>query len=136
MVYFSKRAKEKKEAEKWVWKLLITNKDILKIIGKKLKEARNSKKYTQDFVAENIDVSTDLLRNIENGRNIGSIATLLNICNILDITPNELFYDVLKNKEKVLDDKLYKEFQELSLKDKELIQTLIMHIKKNSDKNK
>jgi len=116
--------------------LLITNKDILKIIGKKLKEARNSKKYTQDFVAENIDVSTDLLRNIENGRNIGSIATLLNICNILDITPNELFYDVLKNKEKVLDDKLYKEFQELSLKDKELIQTLIMHIKKNSDKNK
>ena len=116
--------------------MLITNKDILKIIGKKLKEARNSKKYTQDFVAENIDVSTDLLRNIENGRNIGSIATLLNICNILDITPNELFYDVLKNKEKVLDDKLYKEFQELSLKDKELIQTLIMHIKKNSDKNK
>ena len=114
--------------------MLITNKDILKIIGKKLKEARNNKKYTQDFVAEKIEISTDLLRNIENGRNIGSFPTLLNICNILDITPNDLFYEVLKNKEKIVDDKLYKEFQELSLKDKELIQTLIMHIKKNSDK--
>ena len=114
--------------------MLITSKDILKIIGKKIKETRKDKRYTQDYVAEEIDISTDLLRNIENGRNIGSIPTLLNICNILGITPNELFYELLKNKEKVLDDKLYKEFQELSLKDKELIQTLMLHIKKNNDK--
>lgn len=102
-------------------------------MGRKIKQARKNKKYTQDFVAEKIEVSTDLLRNIENGRNIGSIPTLLNVCNVLEITPNELFYELLVNKEKVLDDKLYKEFQELTLKEKELIQTLIIHIKKNRD---
>lgn len=113
--------------------MLIKSENVLKSMGRKIKQARKNKKYTQDFVAEKIEVSTDLLRNIENGRNIGSIPTLLNVCNVLEITPNELFYELLVNKEKVLDDKLYKEFQELTLKEKELIQTLIIHIKKNRD---
>ena len=55
--------------------LLIKNDDVLKILGKKIKQTRLSQKYTQEYVAESIDISIDLLRNIENGRNIGSVPT-------------------------------------------------------------
>ena len=47
--------------------LLIKNDDVLKILGKKIKQTRLSQKYTQEYVAESIDISIDLLRNIENG---------------------------------------------------------------------
>ena len=76
---------------------MVTSDDVLRTIGYKIKQARLSKKFTQDFVAENIDISTDLLRNIENCRNIGSIPTLLNICNFLEISPNYLFSELPLN---------------------------------------
>lgn len=61
--------------------MLITSNDVLDVLGKRVKQARKNLKYTQDYVSENIGISTDLLRSIENGRNIGSITTLLNLCN-------------------------------------------------------
>jgi transcriptional regulator with XRE-family HTH domain len=48
--------------------LLVNNADILKVLGKNIKKVRKEKGYTQDYVAEQINVSTDLLRSIENGR--------------------------------------------------------------------
>ena len=53
--------------------MLITSNDVLDVLGKRVKQARKNLKYTQDYVSENIGISTDLLRSIENGRNIGSI---------------------------------------------------------------
>ena len=44
--------------------MLIKNDDVLKVLGKKIKQARLSKKFTQEYVAENVDISIDLLRNI------------------------------------------------------------------------
>ena len=83
--------------------MLIKNDDVLKVLGKKIKQARLSKKFTQEYVAENVDISIDLLRNIENGRNIGSVPTLLNLCNFLSISPNFLFSELLTYKEDTLD---------------------------------
>ena len=40
--------------------LLIKNDDVLKVLGKKIKQSRLSKKYTQEYVAESIDISIDL----------------------------------------------------------------------------
>lgn len=111
--------------------MTIKNKDILKVIGKRIKEARNNKSYTQEFVAEKIDKSPDIIRNIENGRSVGSVETLVNICNLLDITMDYIFYDLLQNKKEILDEDLYKNFQDLDLKEKELINMLITYIKKN-----
>ena len=42
--------------------LLITSDDVLNTIGHKIKQARLSKKYTQDYVSENINISKDLDR--------------------------------------------------------------------------
>ncbi len=111
---------------------VIKNKDILKVIGEKIQKARNEKGYTQEYVAEKIDKSIDILRSIENGRSVGSVETLLNICNILDITFDYIFIDLLDKKEEILDNKLYKNFQELTLEQKELLNVIIEHMKKNN----
>lgn len=111
--------------------MLITSDDVLKTIGNKIKQARLSNQYTQDYVSEHIDISTDLLRNIENGRNIGSIPTLLNLCNFLKITPNYLFSDLLTFEEKTLDTDLKTYFNQLSEENKALLKEIIIHIDKN-----
>ena len=110
---------------------VIKNKDILKVIGTKIQHARNEKGYTQEYVAEKIDKSIDTLRGIENGRCVGSVETLINICNILDITLDYIFYDLLEQKDEILNKELYKSFENLSLEDKEILKTLIeqMNIK-------
>lgn len=111
--------------------MLITSNDVLKTIGMKLKNARLSKGYTQDYVSEGINVSTDLLRNIENDRNIGSVPTLLNLCNFLEISPNYLFSDLLTYTESTLDSTLTNYISDISDKDKEILKKIIIHIDKN-----
>jgi len=109
---------------------VIKNKDILKVIGERIQKARNEKGYTQEYVAEKIDKSIDILRSIENGRSVGSVETLLNICNILEITLDYIFIDLLDKKGEILDNKLYENFQELTLEQKELLNVIIEHMKK------
>ncbi|MBP3831170.1 MAG: helix-turn-helix transcriptional regulator [Clostridia bacterium] len=114
--------------------MLITNSDVINVLGDKLKRARKKLKYTQEYVAENIDISIDLLRSIENGRNIGSVPTLLNLCNFLKISPNTLFSDLLNFEEdskNTLDTVLIKLFKQLSKNDKQILKDIIIHIDKN-----
>ncbi len=96
----------------------------------KIQEARKNKNYTQEFVAEKVDKSIDTIRGIENGRIVGSMATLINICNVLGVTLDYVFYDLLKEKDEILDKELYKSFQDLSTEDKKIINTLIEEIRK------
>ena len=111
--------------------MLITNSDVINVLGEKLKKARKKLKYTQEYVAENVDISIDLLRNIENCRNIGSVPTLLNLCNFLKISPNTLFRDLLDFKEDTLDSTLLEQLKSISKKDKEIFKSIIIHIDKN-----
>ena len=111
--------------------MLITNADVIEVLGKNLKKARKRLKYTQEFVAEGADISIDLLRNIENGRNIGSVPTLLNLCNFLKISPNTLFAELLDFKEDTLDTTLLSEFKNLSKKDRNVLKNVIIHLDKN-----
>ena len=111
--------------------MLIKNEDILQILGKNLKQARKDLKYTQEFVSEGVNISIDLLRNIENGRNVGSVPTLLNLCNFLNISPNCLFSELLTFKEDTLDTFLVSTVKNISKEDKELLKQIIIHIDKN-----
>ena len=107
---------------------IVKQKDILKAIGSKIQDARKEKGYTQEYVAEKIDKSVDILRSIENGRSVGSVETLLNICNVLEITSDYIFSDLLDKKGEILDNKLYEDFQKLSIEQKELVNTMIEHM--------
>ena len=111
--------------------LILTNQDVLNVLGKKLKKARKNLKYTQEYVAEGVDISIDLLRNIENGRNIGSVPTLLNLCNFLKISPNTLFSEILDFKEETLDTVLLEQFKELPKKSRTILKNIIIQLDKN-----
>ena len=82
-------------------------------------------------MAEGVDISIDLLRNIENGRNIGSVPTLLNLCNFLKISPNTLFAELLDFKEDTLDTTLINDFKKFSKKDRDVLKNVIVHLDKN-----
>ncbi len=110
---------------------VIKNKDILKVIGSRIQQARKEKGYTQEYVAEKIEKSIDIFRSIENGRSVGSVETLLSICNVLEITSDYLFADLLDKKGEILDNKLYEDFQDLNLEQKELLNVIIEHMKKS-----
>ena len=62
-------------------------------IGKKLKEIRQNKNFTQEFVATSVGVNTSHISNIENGKVKISLTTLFNVCNVLGTTVDY----VLKN---------------------------------------
>ena len=111
--------------------LLVNNEDILNVLGKNIKKVRKEKGYTQDYVAEQINVSTDLLRSIENFRNIFSIKTFINIFNFLKFSPNTLFAKLLNFKEDTLDSSLLNLTHQLSKEDKNILKEIIIHIDKN-----
>ena len=62
-------------------------------IGKKLKEIRTHKGFTQKFVASSVKVNTSHISNIGNGKVKISLTTLVNVCNVLGTTVDY----VLKN---------------------------------------
>lgn len=111
--------------------MILKNADILNVLGKNLKHARKNLKYTQEFVAESVNISIDLLRNIENGRNVGSVPTLLNLCNFLKVSPNQLFGELLEFEDDTLDSTLTKYIQKISSDDKKILKDILIHIDKN-----
>ncbi len=83
-----------------------------KLIGARLKRARQQKKYTQEKLAEDLDVSIAFLSRVECGSLDISLKRLSQICELLDTTEgailngtsttsqnylNEDFVDLLKN---------------------------------------
>ncbi len=65
-------------------------------IGKNLKSARIAAGYTQEEVAEKIDRSDRHIGQLETNRTLGSVDLLLELCNIYNITLNDIFSDYLK----------------------------------------
>lgn len=61
-----------------------------KRLGLKLKEIRNYKKITQEKLAELIDIDIRQVARLEAGESLPSIPTLLKLCKVFDITPNDL----------------------------------------------
>jgi len=68
-------------------------------IGMNINEHRKPKGLTIDALAERIDITPQHLSNIINGKVGLSITTLINLCNTLDITPNDLLMDNLASTE-------------------------------------
>lgn len=64
---------------------------IKKELGKKIKRMRIEKGFTQERLAELIDISQKALSSIETGENFVKAETLDKILTAFDITPEELF---------------------------------------------
>lgn len=64
--------------------------DLLKRMGKRIRDSRKSQKITQEELAEMAEISPSFLGMIERGKSTPSLMTISKICNSLDISVDEL----------------------------------------------
>ena len=67
-------------------------------VGEKLKNARLATGYTQEQVAEIIDYSSRYISQLETNRTLGSIDSILRICNLYKITLNDIYSEYFEFK--------------------------------------
>jgi len=72
-----------------------------KVIGRRIKAAREKKKLTQEQLAELVDLSPMHVSVIERGVKLPKLETLVNIANVLDVSADVLLQDVVNNQTKL-----------------------------------
>lgn len=72
----------------------------LKLFGKRLKELRKKKGFTQEQLAEKINLFPKQIGNIETGNCFTTIVNLKKIADVLDVEISDLFdFDYLEDRE-------------------------------------
>ena len=94
-----------------------------KLIGKKIKIARNRAGYTQEQLAEKLSLSTRYISQLERGISFGTVSTIVNICKALNVSANYLFSDLIDSNEcsEIVDINFMKNYAKLNPKNKEII---------------
>ena len=74
--------------------------NIKVLLGKRIKELRKNRNYTQEKLAELAGIEIPSLSNIENGKNYPSNDTLENLSKALEVRPFELYlFDYYQSQE-------------------------------------
>lgn len=108
------------------------NKDkINKHIGETLKSHRIKNGYTQEQVAELMDLAPKYISQIERGISAGTIETLIRFCNLYNITSDAILYPLLDSSIKSSNLKYNNDFKKLSLRDQKAIENLIKYYLNN-----
>lgn len=76
-------------------------------IGQKIKEIRNEKKLTQEYIADKTGVNVGHISNIETNKVKVSLTLLVGICNALDITMDYLLENEYHNPTSVIEKELF-----------------------------
>lgn len=102
-------------------------------IGKLLKKTRKSLGYTQEEVAEMLDLASRYISDIERDKTKGSVDTLVKLCNIYHITPTYVLQEYLDVTNDYKIDPNIVGFYSLSNRDKEIVAELIRYMNKKED---
>lgn len=94
-------------------------------IGKKLKEIRQNKNFTQKFVATSVGVNTSHISNIENGKVKISLTTLVNVCNTLGTTVDYVLKNEYNDTSSAVDNAILSELQKCNRETKERILKIV-----------
>ncbi len=101
--------------------------NIKKQLGSKIKRLRQKRGYTQEQLAEKIEIAPRTLSGIENGENFVTAETLEKVFEALNVSSSELFaFDHIKPKEELINE-IVSDVQ--NLKDREKIETIYKIIK-------
>ncbi len=96
------------------------------IYGKALKKIRIQNHLTQEQLAQMTGLETKYISQMETGRYMGTIKTMLKFCEALNVTPNDILSDFIKDTSINHDcDQFSEEFSKLSSKDKKNVLVLI-----------
>lgn len=100
------------------------------IIGKKIRQIRIEKGFSQEELSEKIDISPRHMCTIENGNSFPSIETFIKIAEILDININE-FFNITAETNDNLRKEIYNLIQTSTVQELHLIKEIIFAIQKN-----
>lgn len=92
-----------------------------KALGKRLNRARKEHKITSENLSDVLDMSPVYIRQIESGKKITSLPAFVNICNIINVSPDYLLSDSLKINAHDDYNKLWQKFCLLTPKQAELL---------------
>lgn len=67
-------------------------------LGHRIRQQRKLRKLTQEALASAADVSTSYIGHIERGLKRCSLETLINLANVLDVTPDFLLQESLRSR--------------------------------------
>lgn len=85
--------------------LVVTAMNIKSLLGKKIKQYRILRGYTQEQLSEMLNISQRTLSGIECGNNFLTAQTFEKILKVLEISPDELFYlEYLKSKKEIVNE--------------------------------
>lgn len=74
--------------------MVLPNKNIYKI-GYKIKAFREANNLTQEQLADLINCNFKTIGNIENNRTMPDLKQVINLCDVLNVSMDELFADIL-----------------------------------------
>ena len=100
-------------------------------IGKNIQKIRKSNGYTQEKLAEAVEVSVRYISDIEQDKSKPSYENLIKICNVFQVSLDQIFSEYINTKENKSMEFSLAGFDKLSKKDKETIESLIMYFNKS-----
>ena len=104
---------------------------MYKIIGERLKNHRIKNGYTQEQVAELMDLAPKYISQIERGVSAGTIDTLIRFCNLYKITTDAILYPLLDTSIKSSNKEYNNDFKKLCLRDQKAVEQLIQYYLNN-----
>lgn len=95
------------------------------LIGKRIKQYRKLRGLTQDQLAEKIGVSTGYLSGIERGCSFPRFENLIQIMNVIEASPDQIFVDVVEKTYETRVSILSDELEKLSPREQKRIFTVV-----------
>lgn len=81
----------------------VSNSEVGKVLGANIKRVRKNRLLTVDQLSEQCDITEGHLRNIESGYRMPSVPVLIELCNALKISPQEILQPFLEVKRDKID---------------------------------
>lgn len=107
------------------------NTKSIKSIGNNIQLARLKKGLTQEELSEKCNVSAQYISAIESGRTSGSLSLIIEICNILGVSPNYVFGNTINNSNvsaNILSDEVSYAYLKLNSENKKFVENTINHL--------
>lgn len=101
--------------------------------GKKLREARQMKGYTQQTLAENADIGNVYLGEIERGLKMPSLNIFVKLIEALDISADYILRDELTSGKEYIYDEITQKFKNLTPKQRKTATDLLDAYLRNLD---
>lgn len=101
---------------------------ILESVGKNIRQARLLRGLTQEALAEKLNKSINFVSLIERGASGISLPTLVDICNVLDISPDFIFNGLITTTNTSKLDSLSKSLSMLEDGDISIVSSLVDYI--------